>query len=525
MNYAFADFILDSEKAELRQNGEPVRVEPQVFDLLKLLVSSDGRMVTRDEIFEAIWGNRIVSDAALSSRIKDARKALGDSGSAQKFIKTVQRRGLRFVADVTSLLPSEQAAPAAVPKPMPQMRTPEQSLGRISVAVLPFEDLGADDLVSPLSRALTDELTVVLAYWRTFKVVSRQSVARLGDDLGSARDVGEALDADYLLHGSFRTNDTRIKLRVSLTQVSENTDVWTDRLVCDLDEFLDLEEELSARLSTIIAPEIQSAEARRITRIAREDWSPWDMSMRAFSLLHSARRTDFEEAEAIAKEASAMSPDWGLPFTLVAIARFQMAMTGFSGSDTSRAFHSTLGAAREALEIDRGDWLAHALTAVGELWTNRNHALARSHVEKAISLNPNAALNHHFGGCITGFSGDVGRAIALQERLFRIDPTYPYRAVIEADLGLWHMMDGNFDAAEERLDRSALWDPSYGRALQRKIAFCGLTGDRDTARAAAAKLLDFGLPTDVDTIMKSYPFQRADHRETFQDGLQRAGLN
>ncbi len=78
LNYVFADFELDSDRAELRRGGEPVRVEPQVFDLLKLLVSARDRVVTRDEIFEVIWGNRIVSDAALSSRIRDARKVLGD---------------------------------------------------------------------------------------------------------------------------------------------------------------------------------------------------------------------------------------------------------------------------------------------------------------------------------------------------------------------------------------------------------------------------------------------------------------
>ena len=99
-------------------------------------------------------------------------------------------------------------------------------------------------------------------------------------------------------------------------------------------------------------------------------------------------------------------------------------MGGFSAADSSTAFTSTLEAARQALTIDRGAWIAHALSAVGELWTNRNHDLALLHVERAIELNPSAAMNYHFGGCITGFSGEPAKARGYQERLFRVDPVY-----------------------------------------------------------------------------------------------------
>ncbi|MEM7693676.1 MAG: hypothetical protein AAF318_04445 [Pseudomonadota bacterium] len=140
-------------------------------------------------------------------------------------------------------------------------------------------------------------------------------------------------------------------------------------------------------------------------------------------------------------------------------------MLGFSASDTATAFSETLVAACRALEIDSGAWIAHALTAVGELWTNRNHERASLHVRKALSLNPSAPMTHHFGGCILGFTGEPGEARALQERLFRLDPVYPYTAVIHSDRGLWHMIGQEFAPATERLHRAHQWDPRYGPAL------------------------------------------------------------
>lgn len=113
MTYVFADCELDCQRRELRRNGTAVHLEPQVFDVLVYLVRSHDRVVTRDELLQAVWNGRVVSEDALTSRISAARRAIGDTGEDQQLIRTVQRRGFRFVADVR-----EQAAgdaPAALP--------------------------------------------------------------------------------------------------------------------------------------------------------------------------------------------------------------------------------------------------------------------------------------------------------------------------------------------------------------------------------------------------------------------------
>jgi DNA-binding winged helix-turn-helix (wHTH) protein/predicted esterase len=119
MRHDFADCTLDTDSLTLTRSGQPVAVEPQVFDLIRLLVENAGRVVTRDEIVETVWQGRIVSESAISARIAAARKAVGDDGKRQAVIRTVARRGLQLVATVAA--PSEVAAPP-MPIPTPQQR-------------------------------------------------------------------------------------------------------------------------------------------------------------------------------------------------------------------------------------------------------------------------------------------------------------------------------------------------------------------------------------------------------------------
>ncbi len=518
MRYVFENCELDASRDELLRDGQPVPMEPQVFDLIKLLVTSGGRVVSREEIFESIWGNRIVSDAALSSRIKDARKAIGDDGTQQRFIRTIQRRGLRFVADTCEL---DSARTPDVSTALPGAAAEESAFP--GVAIFPIVEL-EDSRGDFFAEGLTDELTAALSAWRYFPILEQGFAGGVG---AAANVAGQpaASRAKYAVSGKIRRSETRIKVQVTLKHLESGQQIWSDRIVRETTDLIDMEEEIAAQLATLLIPELEGFEARRQLRRPAADLSPWELTIRAAWLLNKREKTDFSLVADLASRAADGAPDWVLPYALIAWARFQQSMSGFSGADSRLAFSSTLDAARQALEIDRGSWLAHALTAVGELWTNRNHDRANLHVARAIELNKSASMNYHFGGCICGFSGQTALARTHQERLLRMDPVYPYRAVIEADLGLWHLLDKEFSDADDRLSRAQMWDPRYGRALQRRLALCGLTGDHEGARKAAMSLSDLGYTLDARTIAVSYPFLNTDHSDMFLDGLRSTGLD
>jgi len=147
MTLSFDDYEIDVERRELRRATTPVHVEPQVFDLLVYLVQNCDRVVSKDDLIASVWGGRVVSDSTLTSRINAARKALGDSGGDQKLIRTIPRKGLRFVGTVRAQPDGAEPAHAAAASPDENHAPPGPALplpDRPAIAVLPFTNMSDD---------------------------------------------------------------------------------------------------------------------------------------------------------------------------------------------------------------------------------------------------------------------------------------------------------------------------------------------------------------------------------------------
>jgi DNA-binding winged helix-turn-helix (wHTH) protein len=148
VQFVFADHTLDIDRRELRRGSESIAVEPQVLDLLICLVQNRNRVVTKDDLIASVWGGRIVSETTLTSRIYAARKAVGDSGHGQKLIRTIARKGLRFVGDVRAEPNGAEPALATDPPLLDELREPSRLAlplpERPVIAVLPFLNMCAD---------------------------------------------------------------------------------------------------------------------------------------------------------------------------------------------------------------------------------------------------------------------------------------------------------------------------------------------------------------------------------------------
>jgi TolB-like protein/Flp pilus assembly protein TadD len=524
----FENFDLDTITFELRQNGASVPIEPQVLELLVHLVRNRGRLVTRDELVETVWRGRVVSDTAVTSRIKSARQALGDDGQAQRLIRTVHGRGVRFVGTV------REDAPAADPVARPPTAglaqdahgaveaAVAQVMERPAIAVLPFVNLG--DGPGHLADGLTDDIIAGLSAWRWFPVLSRNAVYHRNNPSIPPAERGRQLSARYVLSGTVQLAGTRMKVRASLTDAESGLVLRADSLVREMDEVFALEEELAREIVGALEPELQTAERQRVMRKPPECLTAWDLAMQASWHMHRMTPADFRAAELLASRAAERDPAWSFPYALIAFVKFQQAMRGWSSANARTAFQETHSAARAALEIDDRAWIAHALSGVGELWTNANHGRALGHLQTALTLNPTANWTYHFHGCVSGFAGHLDNAQTSGARIFRIDPHYIYTAVVKADLALWAMLEGRLDDAVRLIDEALDRDPGYGRGVQRLAAIHGLRGDRAKAQAAVRRLSALGQPTSRDYFLSSYPFLCPNHRETFMHGLGRAGV-
>jgi TolB-like protein len=522
--HRFESFELDTDRYELRRQGQPRAVEPQVFALLTLLVENRHRMVPREEIIGAIWAGRAVSDSALSSRIKSARQALDDDGNAQRLIRTVHGQGFRFVGEVESVV-----APAPGPSTVPTaaQEWTREILARPVLAVLPFENEGGRVEDAYFADGIAEELISELSSWRWFPILSRDSSFDRSRAGLSASAHAAAIGARYAVTGRLLRAGNSSRLTVELLDTTSDTQLWSAHYSCGTAELAGLQPEIASEIFRRVAPELTSEETRRVMRKRHQDLTAWDMTIKGLWHLHRATHHDFSQAIALLEDATRVDPGFALPWSFIALARFELALKGWTAGapgGVRDTFRGMLEAASTSVELDPASWMGHALVSAGELWTNLSFPRARLHANRALELNPSASMAHHFSGCISGFAGDLKGAIATQSNVYRVDPQYGHADVVEADLGLWRLLEGDRGRAEEHLRRAVSLNPSNLRARQRQIVLAGLTGDRALAREALDALKELGGTMDEQYLAASYPFQDPRHAETFRAGLVAAGV-
>jgi TolB-like protein len=219
--YAFEDFALDSGRRELRRAGDLIAVEPKVFDLLVHLIANRERVVSKDDLIAAIWDGRIVSESALTTAINAARAALGDSGDAQRLIKTLPRKGFRFVGQVQA--PSNEAAEAVRSLELPAL--PDKP----SIAVLPFSNLSADAEQEYFADGIVEEMITELSRMRWLFVIARNSSFIYKGRSVDVKQVGQELGVRYVLQGSVRKAAQRLRITAQLVDATTGANLWADR--------------------------------------------------------------------------------------------------------------------------------------------------------------------------------------------------------------------------------------------------------------------------------------------------------
>jgi len=524
--YRFESFELDTDRYELRREGKPVAVEPQVFSVLTMLVENRHRMVPREEMIETIWSGRAVSDSVLSSRIKSARQALDDDGNVQRLIKTVHGQGFRFVGSVEAAESMGSGSPAPTPTPTSAQAWVHEVLARPVLAVLPFETGGADQ-DTYFADGLAEELISELASWRWFPILSRDSSFDKTHASLTASARGAALGARYAVAGRLARGGEALRLTVELLDTATDTQLWSARYDGPASEFLGLnkQSEIAAEIFRRIAPELTSEETRRVMRKRHEDLTSWDLTIKGLWHLRRSTPIDLTRALELLEDATRVDPGFALPWGVIAQTRFEQALAGWKGGQvvaSREAFRGMLEAASTAVELDPSSWMGHTLLSAAELWTNLSFSRARLHANRALELNPSASMAHHFSGCISGFAGDLDGAIVGGRNVYRVDPHYGHADVVEADLGLWSLLKGELTSAREHLRRSVALDPANVRARQRQIVLAGISRDGDLAREAFGALERLGGTMDERYLAASYPFQDAAHAETFRKGLHAA---
>lgn len=395
MIHCFGDYVLDCRQRELRGSQGIVPLEPQVFDLLALLIERRHVVVTRDELIAAVWGGRVVSDAAIDSRISAARRAIGDSGSDQALIRTIPRRGFRFVGKAVTE-PEAQRYPQP---PLPDLP---------SIAVLPFDNLSTDPRIGLIADALVEDVTAMLARVGGFFVVASRSAFAYREQAVDLRTIGRQLGVRHLVTGSVRGSGDRVMVAFSLVDAETGSQRWAGRLDASPEDVVDLQADLARSVISEIEPALNTAELEIIRRRKAEDLDAWALYRSAVATLAVGGWTEenVNEARRHLERAVQRDPGFALGHAYSALI-----------AAIARAFGALAGT--EAL-----------LTEI------------RSLADTAIELDPNNSEVLSFAGCALYDVGDVAAAGEVTERALRIDPSNAHALIVR---GLFLAITGHMD--------------------------------------------------------------------------------
>ena len=306
MKFCFADHTLDTERRELYRGSEPIAVEPQVFDLLIYLMENRDRVVSKDDLIASVWGGRIVSDSTLTSRINAARKAVGDSGEEQKLIRTIARKGLRFVGEVrTQPTGTEPADASGLPpdqvheRSRPALPLPD----RPAIAVLPFINMSGDPEQEYFSDGISEDIITALSKLRWFFVIARNSSFIYKGKAVHMKQVAEELGVGYVVEGSVRKSGDRVRITAQLNDVATGSHIWAEHYDRGLADVFAVQDEITEAIVAAIEPQLYAAENFRAQRKPPDSMDAWDLVMRALSHYWRVTRQDNVVAQALLEKA------------------------------------------------------------------------------------------------------------------------------------------------------------------------------------------------------------------------------
>jgi len=499
---AFGDHLLDIERRELRRGTELVDVEPKVFDLLAFLVQQRDRVVSKDDLLRAVWGGRIVSESALTTRINAARRALGDDGTAQRFIRTFTRKGVRFVGKVTEL--PDPAAPAAKP-----------ATARPSILVLPFQNMSGEAEQEYFVDGMVEEIITALSRIRWLIVLARNSTFAHKGKAVDVKQIGRDLGVQYVLQGSVRKAGNRVRIAADLIDAGHDISLWADRFDGSLEDVFDLQDRVASNVAGIIEPALQAAETARSAHRPTADLTAYDLYLRAYAMFLSSAK-QIPEALRLMEQALARDPRYGPALAWAAICCFRLLLDNRSDDP---AMHRSKGVdfARRALEEAGDDPAVLVNAALALAYFGEDIGAMIGLTDRALKMNPNFARGRHIGGLLRLWAGQPDQALEQLDTALRLSPRS--RIGTSANLiGLSHLLSRRFDQAIPNLLLAIQDDPSFPSPYHFLVASYAHAGRIEDAREIMMRL-HASAPHATPNVSH---FRKPAHRELLLSGVHRA---
>jgi adenylate cyclase len=517
--YHFEDYVLDPDRRELRRESRLLAIEPKVFDLLVHLVSNSDRVISKDDLIATIWHGRVVSESALTTCINAARTAIGDSGEAQRLIKTLPRKGIRFVGKV-----EQRPTGASTSGGLPDMSTltlPDKP----SIAVLPFTNMSGDPEQVYFADGIVEDIITALSRFKALFVIARNSSFAYKGKSPDIRQVGRDLGVRYVLEGSVRKAGRRLRIAAQLIDAVSGAHTWVERFDGALDDVFELQDEVTERVVAAIAPRLERAEILRARRRSPINTDAYDCYLRGLACLTPISRDGMEQALGLFIKANDLDPDYAPAYGMAIFChanRFGFGLTedaAYRRSEISRLWQMIA-------RVGHDDGLALGQAAWAVAFVLRDLESARQLIDRAQELNPNLSSVWISSGWISVWEGNPDLAMKHLKRAERLDPG-AISITIPSLSPMAHacFFLGQHEEALTLAERLVGHNPSAHPALRIGAASAVFAGRSDTAHRLATRLQALDPAFRVSRLREYLgPYREPGFVEKYAEGLRRAGL-
>jgi adenylate cyclase len=471
--FLFEGFRLDRSGLSRRdQNGAfvPIVIGSRALEVLHTLVERSGKLVSRDEILDAVWPGTVVEGSNLPVQIAALRRVLDKGRADGSCIQTIASRGYRFVAPVT------RASPEAGP-PLPD---------KPSIAVLPFTNLSGDPEQEYFADGMVEEIITALSRIRWLFVIARNSSFAYKGQVVDVKQVGRELGVGYVLEGSVRRAGGLVRITAQLIDASTGAHLWADRFDGSLEEVFKLQDEVASGVAGVIEPALQAAEAARSGNRPTAHLTAYDLYLRALAHSLSYEKDQLIRALELLSQAIDRDPHYGPALALAGHCHQRFAVMSWT-ADPEVVRRTSVDLARQALRFspDEPDVLALAGFTFGYFGEDINVAIGL--IDRCLTLNPSSARGWYWAGLLRVFAGQPDLALehfAIYLRLNPRDRPAPYLNSI----GEAYFFSRRFDDAAANLLASVERAPGFP-ITYRVLASCyAHLGQLDEARQIIARL-------------------------------------